>query len=98
MLSNIDPTLLNSNFLTSFDCLEHCLPEDIDDILNEFNRISKKGFVLSISYVPDSHGNLTLHMTVQEEEWWLNKISKYGEISRGEYIGTSNIKYIILKK
>jgi ubiquinone/menaquinone biosynthesis C-methylase UbiE len=86
------------DWVTSFDCLEHCLPENIDEILNEFNRISKKGFVFSISYINDSHNGLILHMTVQSEEWWIDKISKYGEISRGEYIGTSDIKYIILKK
>ena len=65
------------DWVTSFDCLEHCLPEYIDDILKEFNRISKKGFVFSISYVNDSHNGLILHMTVQSEEWWINKISKY---------------------
>jgi ubiquinone/menaquinone biosynthesis C-methylase UbiE len=90
------------DWVTSFDCLEHCLPEDIDTILEEFNRIAKKGFVFSISYVDDSHktgpNTLILHMTVEKEEWWLDKISKYGEIHRGDFIGTSDVRYIILRK
>jgi ubiquinone/menaquinone biosynthesis C-methylase UbiE len=90
------------DWVTSFDCLEHCLPEDIDIILDELNRVTKKGFVLSISYVDDSHkherNTLILHMTVEKEEWWLDKISKYGEIHRGDFIGTSDVRYIILRK
>lgn len=86
------------DWVTSFDCLEHCLPEDIDAILEEFNRIAKEGFVFSISYTNDSHNGLVLHMTVEGEEWWLNKISKYGTIERGNIIGPVNYRYIILKK
>lgn len=87
-----------AEWLTSFDCLEHCLPEDIDAILNEFNRIATKGFVFSISYVYDGHAGLDLHMTIQNEEWWLEKFKKYGTISRGEIIGESPYRYIIVTK
>jgi len=85
-------------WLTSFDCLEHCLLEDIDTILDNFNRIATKGFVFSISYVGDHHGGLNLHMTVQSEEWWLDKFKKYGTISRGEVIGEVPYRYIIVTK
>ena len=85
-------------WLTSFDCLEHCLPNDIDIILNEFNRIATKGFIFSISYVDDRHLWLKLHMTVKNEDWWLDKFQQYGTISRGEFIGESSCRYIIITK
>lgn len=85
-------------WITSFDCLEHCLPQDIDEILNEFNRVSTKGWVFSISYSSDSFDGLQLHMTVNPEKWWLDKISKYGKIERGNYITNMGYQYIILKK
>ncbi len=87
-------------WITSFDCLEHALPEDIDDIFKEFNRVATKGFILSISYVSDCHHSLNLHMTVQPEEWWIEKISKYGEIKREGIIGDGSLgySYIIVKK
>jgi len=85
-------------WVTSFDCLEHCLPQDIDSILDEFDRISTKGFILSISYTHDSHGPIVFHMTVQPENWWLQKLEKYGKIERGEFILESQTRYIIVKK
>ena len=66
-------------YVVSFDCLEHCLEEDIDTIVNEFYRISTKGLMLNISYrqaserSPDGE---VLHMTVKPEEWWINKFSE----------------------
>jgi ubiquinone/menaquinone biosynthesis C-methylase UbiE len=85
-------------WVTSFDCLEHCLPEDIDTILNEFNRVATKGFIFSISYTPDSHLDLNLHMTVQQEGWWIEKIQKYGKIKREGNIRTVDYSYIICEK
>jgi ubiquinone/menaquinone biosynthesis C-methylase UbiE len=85
-------------WVTSFDCLEHCLPQDINNILNEFDRVSTKGFILSLSHVNDAHLGLVLHMTVQPEQWWLDKIKKYGEIKREGLIPVVNYKYIVCIK
>jgi hypothetical protein len=60
--------------------------------------VSTKGWVLSISYLPDAHKDTILHMTVQPENWWIEKIEKYGKVTLGELIGNSNNRYIILKK
>lgn len=85
-------------WITSFDCLEHCLPSDVDDILKEFDRISTKGFIFSISYVGDSHQGLVLHMTVQPEQWWTDKIKEYGEIKREGAMVGADYKYIVCIK
>ena len=74
--------------ITSFDMLEHILPEDIDKVLDEFNRVAKKGFCFSIAYHQVKSG---LHRIIQPEEWWMEKLSKYGKV--GQYM-----KYIYVTK
>ena len=87
-------------WITSFDCLEHCLPQDIDTILKEFDRIASKGFLFSISYDPCWDHGLQLHMTVKPEEWWIEKLKAYGEVTLGDYIapGIITSRYIIVRK
>ena len=80
----------------------HNLPEDIDTIFKEFDRVSTKGFILSLSHVGDEHKGLVLHMTVESEQWWLDKIKNYGEIKReGLMLGVPSLadyKYIVCVK
>lgn len=82
----IDSDALNINLpdnsvdiITSFDCLEHCLEDDIVPIMENFKRIAKKGFAFSIAYRQagerSNHGEF-LHMTVKPEDWWIEKIEK----------------------
>ena len=66
-------------YITSFDCLEHCLPEDIDTVVDEFDRVCSKGLFLSIAYrqsVETSLDGEFLHMTVEQEQWWIDKFSR----------------------
>ena len=74
------PLLDNSvEYVTCFDCLEHCLPKDINKILQEFYRIATKGFILSISYKQALRKGIkgeNLHMTVRSEKWWIKQIKK----------------------
>jgi ubiquinone/menaquinone biosynthesis C-methylase UbiE len=85
-------------WVTSFDCLEHCLIDDIPIILQEFSRICTRGFIFSIAYCDDEYNGLKLHMTVQSEDWWLNAISQYGKIERHGLIEYVNNPYIICHK
>jgi hypothetical protein len=74
------PTSQRYDVVTSFDCLEHCLTDEIDDILIEMRRLSKR-FVVSISYVQAVNKGMNgepLHMTVQKEHWWLRRFRKLG--------------------
>lgn len=73
------------DYLTSFDCLEHCVEEEVDKVLDEFNRIAVKGWVLRIAYrqaYEKSLNNENLHMTVRPEEWWVKKIKRYGNVEK----------------
>lgn len=63
-------------YITSFDCLEHVLEEDVDTIVNEFYRVSTKGLILKIAYHQArerARNGEVLHMTVQSEQWWIEK-------------------------
>lgn len=76
--------------LTAFDMLEHVLPAQVDTVLAEFARVSKR-FIFSISYVPSKilHKGENLHPTVQPESWWIRQIMRAGGIrivKRGRYI------------
>lgn len=68
--------------LTAFDMLEHILPDQVEPILNEFCRVSKR-FVFSISHVPSVNKwkGEGLHPTVHSEQWWIIQIMKAGGLS-----------------
>jgi len=85
-------------WITSFDCLEHCLEQDIDVILEEFNRVASKGFVLSISFEPCEVNGMPLHMTVKPETWWINKLKRYGTVSKEERVPITGTPYLICRK
>jgi glycosyltransferase involved in cell wall biosynthesis len=85
-------------WVTSFDCLEHCLEENIDQILSEFNRVSTKGFVLSISYEPCEMDGMPLHMTVKPESWWIRKLNAYGDVEKLGRTPITGVPYLICRK
>jgi ubiquinone/menaquinone biosynthesis C-methylase UbiE len=92
---------LNTNgveWITSFDCLEHCLEVDVDTILSEFNRVAQKGFILSISDGHDYHQHIELHMTVKPQTWWIEKLSKFGKITEYGEVPVTKQPYIIVRK
>jgi len=69
------------DLLTSFDVLEHISPLDVENVVCEFRRISRR-FIFSISYVPSKiqvPGIHNLHLTVWDKAEWVNMLSKYCE-------------------
>lgn len=69
--------------VTAFDVLEH-IPEgeDLDKALSEMDRISSKAMVFTISDRLAKRGDSPpLHMTIHDEQWWVDKLSKYGKVS-----------------
>jgi len=73
-----------ADVVTSFDALEHLLPEDVDPTLAEMRRVARPGaaFVLSISTRPSritAHGE-NLHPTVRLRTWWLDRIGRVGQV------------------
>lgn len=85
-------------WVTSFDCLEHCLEQDVDTVLAEFDRVATRGFVLSISYDPDHLAGVPLHMTVKPESWWIDKLRRYGEVTKEGHVPITGVPYLVVRK
>jgi len=84
-----------ADVVTSFDALEHLLPDDVDAVLAEMQRVSHRGghFIFSICTRPSriTVDGQNLHPTVQPIEWWFERITRVGLIldvraSEGQYI------------
>jgi SAM-dependent methyltransferase len=83
-----------ADVITSFDALEHLLPDDVDPVLAEMRRVGRPGahFILSICTRPSriTVGGENLHPTVRPHDWWLDRISRIGRVEafgvRGRYI------------
>jgi ubiquinone/menaquinone biosynthesis C-methylase UbiE len=74
------------DIITSFDCLEHCLENDIDVIFTEMNRVVKNRCVFSIAYRQsgeDTQG-VILHMTVKPKSWWIEKLNKLFVVEKSD--------------
>lgn len=70
------------DMLTSFDMLEHLLPEEVGPALREFARVSSR-FCFSICYRASviTWQGANLHPTVQPESWWVGEISRAGGVN-----------------
>jgi SAM-dependent methyltransferase len=70
-----------ADVVTSFDALEHLLPEEVEEVFQELKRIGKDGglCVFSISYNPSKLTSLGegLHPTVRDKGWWMDRISQH---------------------
>jgi len=75
-----------ADVVTSFDALEHLLPEDVDAVLAEMRRVAKpRGhFVFSICTRPSTTtvAGEGLHPTVRSLDWWLERIARVGVASK----------------
>lgn len=76
-----------ADVVTSFDALEHLLPEEVDEVLDEMRRIAVPGggFVLSIC-TRESKTKVNgegLHPTVRPLKWWLDRIGRVGTVHQG---------------
>jgi len=83
-----------ADVVTSFDALEHLLPEDVDAVLAEMQRVGRRRahFVFSICTRPSrtTVAGEGLHPTVQPLAWWLERIGRVGTVTapkaEGRYI------------
>ena len=74
-----------ADVVTSFDALEHLLPEDVDAVLAEMRRVAKpRGHcVFSICTRPSKTtvAGEGLHPTVRQLDWWLDRIGRVATVS-----------------
>ena len=83
-----------ADIVTSFDALEHLLPDDVDPVLAEMRRLGRPGghFIFSICTRPSriTVDGQNLHPTVQPLDWWIDRISRVGAVETagqsGRYI------------
>lgn len=74
---------LETDLLIAKDVLEHIPEDEIDDILNEFRKVSKQClFVIPLGdndlfRIREYEIDLT-HVTKKDEEWWIDKIRRSG--------------------
>lgn len=68
--------------VTSFDMLEHLLPDEVDATLDEMRRVSSR-FIVSIAYVDSVNkwNGKTLHPTVRPEHWWITRLIRAGAVA-----------------
>ncbi len=76
-----------ADVVTSFDALEHLLPEEVDEVLEEMRRIAVPSgrFVFSIC-TRESKTKVNdegLHPTVRSRAWWLERIGRVGMVGQG---------------
>jgi SAM-dependent methyltransferase len=83
----------SADVVTSFDALEHLLPDDVPLVLAEMARVGRPGgrFFFTIAFLPsvntvDGEG---LHPTTKPMEWWIERISAVGEVLQtgGDHTG-----------
>ena len=83
-----------ADVVTSFDALEHLLPEDVDRVLEETRRVGRAGanFIFSICTRPSriKVNGEGLHPTVMPLKWWLERIGRVGVVretrAAGRYV------------
>jgi SAM-dependent methyltransferase len=80
-----------ADVVTSFDALEHLLPEDVDPVLGEMRRIGRPGgrFIFSICTRPSriTVDGQNLHPTPRPMEWWVERVGRVGSVeSAGRYV------------
>lgn len=83
-----------ADVVTSFDAMEHLLPQDANPVLDEMRRVArpKAWFCFSISTRPSriTVQGENLHPTVRPLSWWLGRIARVGIVknprTEGRYI------------
>lgn len=73
--------------ITAFDVLEHLLPENLGQGLDEMFRVTKQWWIISIGYGPSKiktlEGFIQLHpISTRDKNWWIPKLSQYGTIEK----------------
>jgi ubiquinone/menaquinone biosynthesis C-methylase UbiE len=69
------------DLLTSWDVLEHLLPEQVDQAISEMSRVSNR-FAFTITYnpagtiPPGKFKNHNLHQCCRQPSWWKEQIEK----------------------
>ncbi|MEX2218843.1 MAG: methyltransferase domain-containing protein [Phycisphaerales bacterium] len=83
-----------ADVVASFDALEHLLPEDVDAVLAEMQRVARPRAHFMFSICTRLSKTMVagegLHPTVKPLAWWLDRIGRVGKVTaakaEGRYI------------
>lgn len=70
------------DLVTNLDAMEHYLPEQTEEIVEEFCRVSKKYIFFAISNRPSYHLGNNLHINIKTYPEWQEFLSQYGKVTR----------------
>lgn len=74
----------HAGVVTSFDALEHLLPEEVEEVISEMARVAKPGapLFMTIASIPSRHTveGRGLHMTLQPPSWWRERFSRVADL------------------
>ena len=59
------------------DVLEHLEPEEVPLAIQELRRVAAWKMFVSVPHKQERNG---LHLTVEPREWWIDQLSKVGEV------------------
>ena len=68
------------DLLTNLDAMEHYLPEQTEEIIEEFCRVTKKYIYFAISNTNSFHKGNDLHINKKPYGEWFEILSKYGRV------------------
>lgn len=70
------------DLVLNLDAMEHYLPEQTEEIIQEFCRVSKRWVYFAISNIPDKnqYGD-DLHINRRKYEDWYSLLGKYGDVT-----------------
>lgn len=83
------------------DVIEHVEPEYLDNVLAHLVYLTKKKLLLVIAcrpgnkYLPD--GRLA-HLIVKDEQWWVEKLSEYGNFNKVSPKSKRELATILVKE
>jgi ubiquinone/menaquinone biosynthesis C-methylase UbiE len=70
------------DLITNLDAMEHYLPEQTEQIVEEFCRVAKNYIYFAISNKPSYHLGNNLHINIKTYPAWEEFLSQYGTVSR----------------
>jgi len=66
------------DILAAWDVLEHLLPKDIPNIIQNIKKhMHKNSIFIAIISTTNTEGDINYHQCVKDREWWIDIFSKY---------------------
>lgn len=87
---------LQFDVITSWEMLEHIAKEDLAVLADNIKRHLAPGglFIGSVSPLPEVINGVTLHLTVEEKPWWVDRFAQDGLTNSDQYIPWFNGQYV----